>query len=131
MTCKVLDHSIIVPASVSSIQLSNWKTDSKHHLCGSKESNWNPSSDQKSPCINAIISSSLCICEELKLEPLGVKIANNYFNKIGELIRPNDILEMCDRNMISHSSYDAFYKHFKTVAQMGGQGIRINCWPNP
>lgn len=71
------------------------------------------------------------ICEDPKLESVGVNMTNKYLNKIGERVRPCDVLETCDRNGITHNGYEAIYKRFKGVARVAGRGLRIACLPNP
>ena len=122
-----LARSIIVPATVNRIQASNNTSGSRRRLCGTKDIQVK---------IGKVLASMLsqtevnAICEEPKLEGVGVKLANKYLDKIGEIIHPADILETCDRNMISHSGYDAIYKRFKGAAKLVGRGIRIGCLPN-
>ena len=123
-----LARSIIVPATVDKIQASNNASGSRKHLCGTKDIQV-----QTGKVLASMLSQTEvnAICEEPKLEGVGVKLANKYLNKIGEIIQPTDILQTCDRNMISHSGYDAFYKQFKGAAKLVGRGIRIGCLPNP
>lgn len=123
-----LARSIIVLATVNRIQTFNNTSGSKRRLCGTKDIQAETGKVLASMLSQTEVNA---ICEEPKLEGVGVKIANKYLDKIGELIQPIDILETCDRNMISHSGYDAIYKRFKGGAKLAGLGMRIGCLPNP
>lgn len=92
---------------MSNIQSSNRESGSKKHLCGSKEVQV-----KTGKVLASMLSQSkvYAICEEPKLEAVGIKIANKYLSKVGENIEPTHILETCDRSQISHAGYDAFYK---------------------
>jgi len=57
-------------------------------------------------------SKVFAICDEPKLKAIGVKIAKKYLSKVGENIKPMDILETCNQSQISHACYNAFYKQF-------------------
>jgi len=41
------------------------------------------------------------ICTAIKMNKVGVKIANQYMDKIGENIGPSNIIEMMDYNSIT------------------------------
>ena len=71
------------------------------------------------------------ILNEPKLSKQGVRIANQYMQKIGEKMRPEHILETCDRNAITHNGYSALYKRFNGAVKTTGQGLRVSALPNP
>lgn len=71
------------------------------------------------------------ILNEPKLSKQGVRLANQYMQKIGEKMRPEHILETCDRNAITHNGYSALYKRFNGAVKTAGQGLRVSALPNP
>ena len=123
-----LARSIIVPATKNKIQASNNTSGSRRRLCGTKDIEV-----QTGKVLASMLSQTEvnAICKEPKLKGVGVKITNKYLEKIGEIIQSADILETCDRNMISHSGYDAIYKQLKGAAKLVGRRIIIGCLPNP
>lgn len=90
---------IIVPATVTNIQLSNKQNGSKKHLCWSKEVQLETSE----------------VLASMSSYAVGVKIASKYLDKVGEHIKPMDVLETCEHFQISRAGYDAVYKQFKSA----------------
>ena len=87
-----LARSIIVPATMNKIQASNNTSGSRRRLCGTKDIQV-----QTGKVIASMLSQIEvnAICEEPKLEGVGVKITNKYLEKFGEIIQSADILETC------------------------------------
>jgi hypothetical protein len=123
-----LARSIILPATVKNIQTMNIESGSRQRLHGSKATQ-----AQTGTILASLLSQTevSVICEDPKLESVGVNMTNKYLNKIGERVRPCDVLETCDRNGITHNGYEAIYKRFKGAARVAGRGLRIGCLPNP
>jgi len=71
------------------------------------------------------------LLESPKLSHVGTRMVNHYLEKIGKSMGPENILETCDRNGITHSGYGAIYKNFRSAVKRVGKGIRVGCLPNP
>ena len=123
-----LARTIMNPTTVRNIQTSNKISGVRRRLCGTKETQAETRKVLASMLSQSEVST---ICEDPKLKPIGVKIVNNFLSKVGDMIKPDDIVETCDLSLISHSGYDAFFKKFKVAAQMTGRGIRVTCLPSP
>ena len=123
-----LARTIMNPTTVKNIQTLNKISGVRRRLCGTKEKQAETGKVLASMLSQSEVST---ICEDPKLKPIGVKIVNNFLSKVGDMIKPDDIVETCDLSLISHSGYDAFFKKFKVAAQMTGRGIRVTCLPSP
>lgn len=123
-----LARSILVPRTVTEIQTRNAENGTRERLCGNKET-------QKGTAkvLGSMLSRQevISMCESSKLSSVGIQMANQYLDRIGKSVGPNDILETCDRNGITHAGYGAIYKKFKGAIKSVGKGLRIGCLPNP
>ena len=79
----------------------NIESGSRQRLHGSKATQ-----AQTAKILASLLSQTeVVICEDPKLESIGVNMINKYLNKIGERVRPCDVLETCDRNGITHNGH--------------------------
>ena len=73
----------------------------------------------------------LVLLESPKLSYVGTRMLNHCLEKIRKSVRPEYILEKCDRNGITHSGYGAIYKSLKGAVKSLGKGFGVGCLPNP
>ena len=71
------------------------------------------------------------ICKTTRMNKVGVGIANEYLDKIGESIGPHEIVEVMDYNDITQNGYAAVYKRFQSAVKVSNTGLRIGCLPRP
>jgi len=72
------------------------------------------------------------LLQDPKMVPVGEKLVNQYFDKIGEIMGPESILEICDRNSITQNGYAAYHKKFSSAVKVVGRGnLRVSCLANP
>jgi len=85
-----LARSIILPTIVKDIQTMNIELDSRQRLYGSKATK-----TQTGKMLASILSQTkvFVICEDPRLESIGINMTNKYLNQIGKHVRPYDILE--------------------------------------
>ena len=121
-------RSLLVSRTVVEIQTRNAENGTREQLCGNKEIQ-----EGTAKVLASMLSKGevIAMCESSKLSTIGVRMAIYYLDQIGKSVGPNDILETCDRNGITHAGYGAIYKKFKGAIQSVGKGLRIGCLPNP
>lgn len=71
------------------------------------------------------------ICTTAKMNKVGVDIANQYMDKIGESIGPSEVVETMDYNGITQTGHAAVFKRFQSAAKVANKGLRVGCLPKP
>ena len=123
-----LARAIIAPTTLTKICSQNSETGSRRRLCGSHE---------KQVETGKVLANMLsvnevsAICKTTRMNKVGVGIANEYMDKIGESIGPEEIVETMDYNGITQNGYAAVYKRFQSAAKVSNKGLRIGCLPRP
>ena len=54
---------------------------------------------------------------------VGIEIANQLMEKIGENVQAHRIVETCDRNGIIHKGWAAVHKQYKSAVKLAGSGL--------
>ena len=62
------------------------------------------------------------LLQDSKMVLVGEKLVNRYFDKIGEIMGPESVLEICDRNSIIQNGYAAYHKKFSSAVKFVGHG---------
>ena len=72
------------------------------------------------------------LLQDPKMIPVGEKLVNRYFDKIEEIMGPENVFEICDRNSITQNGYAAYHKKFSSAVKVVGCGnLRVSCMANP
>ena len=72
------------------------------------------------------------LLQDPKMIPVEEKLVNRYFDKIGEIMGPENVLIICDRNSIIQNGYATYHKKFSSTVKVVGRGnLRVSCMANP
>ena len=123
-----LARAIIAPTTLTKICSQNSETGSRRRLCGSHEKQ----AETGKVLANMLsVNEVSAICKTTRMNKVGVGIANEYMDKIGESIGPHEIVETMDYNGITQNGYAAVYKRFQSAVKVSNRGLRIGCLPRP
>ena len=125
---KRLTRTLVGPETVRNVQERNSAEGRSGQLHGDEASQIQSGRIFASMLLQTEVET---ILNEPKLIKQGVRIANQYMEKIGEKMLPEHILETCDRNAITYSGYSALYKRFSGAVKSAGHGLRVSALSNP
>lgn len=122
-----LARSVIIPTTSRKMQSENQHTGKRQRLCGSKYSQ-----EQTGKALSCMFSQTEVgvMCDAARQTAIGVRIANQYMDKICHKVGPYEIQEACDRNGITAKAWNGLYKTWKGAVKSTGRGLRIGL-PNP
>jgi len=124
---RQLARTVIVPTIVKKIQVENHQTGSRQRLCGSRETQVETGKALASMLTQTEV---ITMCKTSKLNTVGIRMANHYFDKIQQKLGPYEIQEVCDRNGITQDGWRGIFKKYQGAVKAAGQGLRV-CLPNP